>query len=145
MVSSLEDLCSDRYGRRVLHYLLGPRSSQHFSNQFVQILAPGDDNAHSKKPQDSRWAELRSNIAPSLIELASDKALEWACQKPMAPLLIQIAASAGGDATPIYKSLAEGLETSSDDGLVCDPCGHWVLKKLIANETEGMIILDHDN
>ena len=138
MISSLSELCADRYGRRVLLYLLSPRSSQHFSNQFVQSLfKPGDDNFHSKKPQDTRWAELRSAISPPLIKLASEKAVEWACQKPMAPLLIEVSLSASGDVIPIYDSLVKGLEISGDTSLVQDPCGHWVLKRLIASEREG--------
>ena len=135
VIASLNDICIDRYGRRVILYLLCPRSARHFSNQFAQILTPGDDNVHSKKPRENRWMELRNAITPPLIELASDKALEWACHKPMAPLLIQLAMSATGDVSPLYNSVAEGVAT--DENLISDPCGHWVLKRLIANQNEG--------
>ena len=137
MISSLSELCNDRYGRRVFLYLLNPRSPQHFSNQFVQLLKPGDDNPYSKKPQDVRWAELCKGISPSLIELASDKAIEWACDKPLAPLLIQVAQFAKGDVGSVYQGLVGGLKGSEDNSIIQDPCGHWVLKRLIANEREG--------
>lgn len=133
MISSLYQVCCNSHGRRVLLYLLSPRSSQHFTNQFVELLTPGDGNTHSKKPHDIRWAELRKGISPSLVALASSKAIEWACQKPMAPLLIQVALSASADVTPLYTNIIDGLESSD---MVCDPCGHWVLKRLISN-TKG--------
>lgn len=136
-MSSLDEVCCNNHGRRVILYLLSPRSSQHFTNQFIQLLTPGDCNKHSKKPHDVRWVELRKSISPSLVSLVSDKAVEWACQKPMAPLLIQVALSACSDVTPLYINLINSLEISD---MVGDPCGHWVLKRLI-NNTQGMIMI----
>ena len=112
----------------------------------------------SKKPQDARWAELRAAISPHLISLISEKVIEWACEKPLAPLVIETARSAIGDVTPIYSKLInEGLMrplcisdtdhrindsdqmiTDSDQHhLISDPCGHWVLKKLLTVHREG--------
>lgn len=42
----LEELCEDKFGRRVLLYLLSPRCPQHFHHQFVSLLTPGDSNKH---------------------------------------------------------------------------------------------------
>ena len=112
----------------------------------------------SKKPQDARWAELRAAISPHLVNLISEKVIEWACEKPLAPLVIETVRSAIGDVTPIYSKLInEGLMrllcisdtdhgindsnqmiTDSDQHhLISDPCGHWVLKKLLAVHREG--------
>ena len=84
--------------------------------------------------------------------------IEWACEKPLAPLVIETARSAIGDVTPIYSKLInEGLMrplciSDTDHGindsdqmiadsdqhhLISDPCGHWVLKKLLAVHREG--------
>ena len=97
----------------------------------------------SKKPRDTRWAELRSSISQHLIKLASVKAVEWACQKSLGPLLIEIVRSAIGDVSLIYCSLCERLrepvEEEEEEGghLVSDPCGHWVLKRLLAVGKRG--------
>ena len=94
MVSSLEQLCDDQFGRRVLLYLLAPRSSTHFSPQFVSVLSNGDGNAHSKKDPILRQSELRGGVIAPLLDLASRRACTWARSKCHAPLLIQIADSA---------------------------------------------------
>ena len=93
-------------------------------------------NTYSKKPQDTRWTELREGISPSLIKLASEKAVQWACQKPLAPLLIQIVLSAIGDVIPIYHTLTSDLLEHKNE-LICDPCGHWVLKNILNIQREG--------
>ncbi|XP_003387437.1 PREDICTED: pumilio homolog 3-like [Amphimedon queenslandica] len=166
IIASLEEICQDKHGRRVLLYLLNPRSPQHFSHQFLQLLTPGDSNQHSKKPQDIRWAELRAAISPPLIKLISENVVEWACEKPLAPLVIETVRSAVGDVTPIYTTLInEGLTRplDTDHGindsdqmitdlvadsnqchLIGDPCGHWVLKKLIAINREDSTPLFSD-
>ena len=46
LCGSLEELCDSHYGRRVLLYLLEPRSPRHFSPQFIDILTPGDGNKY---------------------------------------------------------------------------------------------------
>lgn len=94
MVTSLEELCDDPFGRRVLLYLLAPRCPTHFSPQFTALLSAGDGNAHSKKEGGVRQSELRDSIIVSLLNLATKKACSWAVSKCHAPLLLQIAESA---------------------------------------------------
>ena len=95
---------------------------------------------YSKKPQTTRWEELLTAISPPLINLAAEKAIKWACTKPLAPLLIHTVQSAKGDVTPIYSSLCENLKLpyKEEGHLAADPCGHWVLKKLIGTTREGI-------
>ena len=48
VMSALEEVCDDQYGRRILLYLLSPRSKRHFSSQFLEsVLKPGDGNKHT--------------------------------------------------------------------------------------------------
>ena len=94
LLASMADLCSDPFGRRVLLYLLAPRSPTHFSPQFISVLSAGDGNAHSKKDQSVRWEELRNRVVAPLLALASGKICLWARSKCHAPLLLQIANSA---------------------------------------------------
>ena len=94
MVASLEELCDDPFGRRVLFYLLAPRSPAHFSPQFTALLSAGDGNAYSKKEPDVRRSELRAGILPAILDLATKKTYPWAMSKCHAPMLLQIADSA---------------------------------------------------
>ena len=84
--------------------------------------------------------ELRAAISLHLIKLATEKAVKWACQKPLAPLLIETVRSGDGDIKPIYSSLCERLVQPLVEGcghLVSDPCGHWVIKSLLAVHRKG--------
>ena len=94
ILANLEDLCGDPFARRVLLYLLAPRSPTHFSPQFISVLSAGDENAHSKKDQNLRWEELRGGVISPLLQLASGRGCLWARSKCHAPLLLQIADSA---------------------------------------------------
>ena len=49
-----------------------------------------------KKSSDVRHKELLEGVAISLLQLAGEKAGEWALSKPHSPLLLQIAASISG-------------------------------------------------
>ena len=42
---SLEELALDTYGRKVLMYLLDPRSPAHFHPKVVELLKKGDGNS----------------------------------------------------------------------------------------------------
>jgi pumilio family protein 6 len=138
MIPSLEEVCQDKHGRRVLLYLLNPRSHQYFSSQFLQLLTPGDSNVHSKKSQVKRWSELRAAISPPLIKLLSEKASEWICMKWMAPLMAESVHSSVCDVKDVYSNLCDSLVKpfNEEDHIVSDPCGHWVLKQLISHKRD---------
>ena len=161
LLANMADLCSDPFARRVLLYLLAPRSPTHFSPQFVSLLSAGDGNVHSKKDQSVRWAELRNRVVAPLLALASGRSCLWARSKCHAPLLLQIADSAPSkysvsnlsylllniflcaigedDLSVLYSTLVEGLclEFNCDSHLVSDASAHWVLKRLLSNEEKG--------
>ena len=94
VLADMGDLCNDPFARRVLLYLLAPRSPTHFSPQFISVLSAGDGNVHSKKNQKVRWEELRQRVVAPLVALASGRGCLWARSKCHAPLLLQIADSA---------------------------------------------------
>ena len=96
----------------------------------------------SKKPQVTRWSELCTALSPSLVSLLSDKAVEWICQKPLAPLVIQTVECCTGDVSPILFSLCQSLSApfeNEEEHIVGDPCGHWVLKRLISIKRDNGI------
>lgn len=96
MISSLEEICDNQFGRHVILYLLSPRSSRHFSPQFVDLLTPGDGNEYSKKSATVRSQELLGGVAQPLVDMATKRACDWARSKSHAPLLLQIVESLKG-------------------------------------------------
>lgn len=45
-ISSLPSIVNDKYGRKVLLYLLSPRDPAHLVPEIIQLLQKGDGNAH---------------------------------------------------------------------------------------------------
>eukprot|EP00731_Ephydatia_muelleri_P017988 Em0011g28a len=139
VIEGLEELASNVHGRRVLLYLLNPRNHQHFSPQFLTILTPGDNNVFSKKKPEVRHHELLECVSTPLIKLAAENASEWAVNKPYAVVLLQIVATAIGDMKPILAPLVTQLNQEfSEDHLVNNECGHWVVRRLLAIDTERL-------
>ena len=142
-------------------YLLAPRSSRHFSSQFTALLSPGDGNAHTKKPVETRHKELLEGVANQLIGVASENAVEWTLTSQYAPVLLEIATALAScelatpittpthclipvdDLSPLYEPLLQRLSEpeEGEEDLVQHPCGHWVIKKLIAvKEGKGQCV-----
>ncbi len=89
VVLELAEICDSHIGRHVILYLLSPRSPRHFSPQYVDLLTPGDGNAHSKKAMPVRWSELQGGVAKALVTLATEQASIWCRSRPRALLLLE--------------------------------------------------------
>ncbi|TKR89411.1 hypothetical protein L596_013517 [Steinernema carpocapsae] len=61
----IREVCQDKYGQKVLHHLVHPRDT--FLQQIVDLLAMGDNNAHSKKQPSDRYTELFAGIVEPLL------------------------------------------------------------------------------
>ena len=46
ILSSLEEVISNKYGKKVLLYLLSPRDPAHLLPEIIKVLEQGDKNAH---------------------------------------------------------------------------------------------------
>ena len=46
IISSLPNIINDKYGRKVLLYLLSPRDPAHTVREIIEVLQRGDGNAH---------------------------------------------------------------------------------------------------
>ena len=46
LLKSIDDVARDQYGRKVLLYLLAPRSTKYFHPDIIKKLVPGDSNPH---------------------------------------------------------------------------------------------------
>ena len=135
--AGLEEVCASHYGRRVLLYLLAPRASRHFCPQFVQLLSPGDNNAHSKKPLEARKKELLKMMAPAVLTLAISHVLEWVRMKTHALLMLQMLLSLPGDLSSLHQPLLEALCGEEGVSLMDNSHTHWVLTQLVANDKSG--------
>lgn len=46
IVSSLDEVINNKYGKKVLLYLLSPRDPAHLLPEIIKVLEKGDGNAH---------------------------------------------------------------------------------------------------
>ncbi|VDK60998.1 unnamed protein product [Anisakis simplex] len=61
----------NKFGERVLHYLINPRDPRYFGKGSIDIFKEGDNNAHSKKDAKERYAQLFGAIAKPLMTYIS--------------------------------------------------------------------------
>jgi pumilio family protein 6 len=65
------ELALDKHGRKLLLYLLAPRSTRHFIPSTIAQLKQSDESAAktSKKDKDIRRKELKAVMSPDLLKL----------------------------------------------------------------------------
>lgn len=119
-------LATHKIGRRVLLYLLAPRSTRHFIPSIIKDLETTDELAAqtSKKDKDVRRKELRSAISPYLIEMLCEapadqseedenksrvSAEELVRDAGASLLVIEIMLEAEGDKTKAIEALVKPL------------------------------------
>ncbi|XP_074850939.1 pumilio homolog 3 [Carettochelys insculpta] len=140
---SLPNIINNKYGRKVLLYLLSPRDPAHFLPEIVKILQQGDGNAYSKKDSDVRRCELLAAISPALLGYLQEHAQEMVMDKMTCVLVADILGCALGDIQPAMNAIAslaaEELVPCGKDGqlhIAEHPAGHLVLKWLIEQDTK---------
>ncbi|XP_042555323.1 pumilio homolog 3 [Dipodomys spectabilis] len=141
IISSLPNIISDKYGRKVLLYLLSPRDPAHTVREIIEVLQKGDGNAHSKKDTEVRRRELLESISPALLSYLQGHAHEVVLDKSACVLVSDILGSAIGDAQPAMNAIASlaaaELYPGGKDGelhVAEHPAGHLVLKWLIEQD-----------
>nr|XP_033781194.1 pumilio homolog 3 [Geotrypetes seraphini]XP_033781203.1 pumilio homolog 3 [Geotrypetes seraphini] len=139
--SNLSALVNNKYGRKVLLYLLSPRDPAHFVPEIIKVLQQGDKNDHSKKDAEIRHQELLEAISPPLIKYLQENAQEMVMDKATCVLVANILESAHGDFQPVMDSIAdlaaEEFVPGGKDGklhMAEHPAGHLVLKWLIEQD-----------
>lgn len=155
LLSSLEDLLVNQYGRKVLLYILKPRHSSCFLPEVTKLLQQGDDNPHSKKDKAVRAQELRDILLPDFLgcltgnakEIILNKstavvllaALEVAKDSPKAVALMEKIASVVGKplkSAELENEAGETEEVPTTDHPVVDACGHWLVKSIIKQDKQ---------
>ncbi|NWT28978.1 PUM3 protein, partial [Cardinalis cardinalis] len=139
--ASLPDIINNKYGKKVLLYLLSPRDPAHFVPEIITLLQQGDGNAYSKKNTELRRHELLEAISSPLLEYLQEHTQEVVIDKATFVLVADILRTALGNIQPaldaIAKLAAEELIPGGHDGqlhIAEHPAGHLVLKWLIEQD-----------
>ncbi|XP_015679761.1 pumilio homolog 3 isoform X2 [Protobothrops mucrosquamatus] len=138
---NLATVINNKYGRKVLLYLLSPRDPTYFSPAIIKILQQGDGNAHSKKDADVRHHELLEAVSPPLLQHLSAHTEEMVMDKAAFIAVTGILKAAVGDVQPAMKAIASlaarEMIPGGEDGelhIAEHPAGHLVLKWLIQQD-----------
>ncbi|XP_076613342.1 pumilio homolog 3 [Chaetodon auriga] len=141
ILSSLDEVIGNKYGKKVLLYLLSPRDPAHLLPEIIKVLEQGDGNAHSKKDTGIRRKELLEVISPPLLEHLRANADTMVMDKATSVTISDILASACGDLRPAMTAVAQLANqelvpggTSGQLHMAEHPAGHLVLKWLIEQD-----------
>jgi len=134
---SIPELLKNKFGLKVLHYLLSPRDSHHFLPDTVKLLALGDNNKISKKDKKERSRELLEKISPCLIAHLVGNLKEMILDPHTSLLTLSIIQHATGDKTEIYNAISElaaeeFIPCNADSYHVIEHSqGHFVFKRIL--------------
>ncbi|XP_008297177.1 pumilio homolog 3 [Stegastes partitus] len=141
ILASLDEVIGNKYGKKVLLYLLSPRDPAHLLPEIIKVLEQGDGNAHSKKDVAVRRKELLEVVSPPLLEHLRDNAATMAMDKATSVTISDILASACGDLRPAMTAVAQLANQELVPGgiggqlhMAEHPAGHLVLKWLIEQD-----------
>ncbi|XP_023145225.1 pumilio homolog 3 [Amphiprion ocellaris] len=141
ILASLDEVIGNKYGKKVLLYLLSPRDPAHLLPEIIKVLEKGDGNAHSKKDAAIRRKELLEVVSPPLLEYLHDNAATMAMDKATSVTISDILASACGDLRPAMTAVAQLANQELVPGGISGelhmaehPAGHLVLKWLIEQD-----------
>nr|XP_009860251.1 pumilio homolog 3 isoform X1 [Ciona intestinalis] len=146
IIKNIGDLVLNKYGRKVLIYLMSPRNTSHFLPEVVKMLSTGDSNSTSKKPLEQRHSELSEAASPGILKYLADN-LEQIIYDRSTFVLVQVAVlCCHGDNSELIQAIVKeaGKEfvagEKNETGkmhIIEDPCGHLVIKKLIVTESKS--------
>ncbi|KAG8455200.1 hypothetical protein GDO86_001408 [Hymenochirus boettgeri] len=143
LTNSLPNVINDKYGRKVLFYLLSWRSPAHFVPEIIEVLKQGDGNTQSKKDATVRQRELLESISQPLLKYLEEHIEEMVLQNTLCGIITSILLCALGDPKPVMSAIAsmaakEFLPGGKDGELHIaeHPAGHLVLKWLLKQDRD---------
>ncbi|CAH2294041.1 pumilio homolog 3 [Pelobates cultripes] len=143
LVSCLPNIIDNKYGRKVLLYLLSWRHPAHFLPEIIEVLKQGDENANSKKNTAVRQRELLDVISPPLLKHLEENTQDLVFQTALCALVTSIVLYAAGDPEPVMSAIAnmaaEEFVAGGKNGelhIAEHPAGHLVLKWLIKQDKD---------
>ncbi|XP_037070899.1 pumilio homolog 3-like isoform X2 [Pollicipes pollicipes] len=144
MMTNIVDIVASEHGRKVVHYLLSPRSTVYFHPQLIATLAEGDQNSTSKKDPEVRRRELLEGVSEPLLKTASIHCLEWMADSNMCILMTHILTKCTADSLKLplmqlARRLAEPVTSTADGHLVNNSAAYMQLKKLIQADRQRSV------
>ncbi|XP_069820377.1 pumilio homolog 3 [Dendropsophus ebraccatus] len=143
IISILPNLMQDKYGRKVILYLLSGRNSAHFLPEIIDVLKQGDGNAHSKKDPAIRQRELLETVSGPLLKYLESNIQDLVLQNAMCAVVTNTLLFALGDPQPVMSAIAsiaaEDFVPGGKDGelhIAEHPAGHLVLKWLLKQDKD---------
>ncbi|KAM9330681.1 pumilio homolog 3 [Gastrophryne carolinensis] len=143
LISALPNIIHDKYGRKVLLYLLSGRNSAHFLPEIIEVLKQGDGNAHSKKDPTVRQRELLEAVSGPLLKYVEENIKDLVFQNAMSIMITNTLLYALGDPQPTMSAIAtiaaEDFVPGGKDGelhIAEHPAGHLVLKWLLKQDKD---------
>jgi len=122
IIKEMEDIAKDKFGRRVILYLLAGRSPKYISPQSIELLAKGDivRANTSKKDAAIRASELLGYISPALVSLIATKTRKLTSEPLACQVVLETMLHAAGDKGPAMQALidlaaANPAEATSDE------------------------------
>ncbi|KAG7249782.1 hypothetical protein CRUP_032755, partial [Coryphaenoides rupestris] len=107
LLTSLDEVIKNKYGKKVLLYLLNPRDPDHVLPEIIRLLEKGDGNTHSKKDPAVRKNELLEVVSPPLLEYLCENAVTMVTDKGQSVMVRDILLSALGDLRPAMTAVAQ--------------------------------------
>ncbi|XP_075683712.1 pumilio homolog 3 [Rhinoderma darwinii] len=143
IISALPNLIQDKYGRKVLLYLLSGRNSAYFLPEIIGVLKQGDGNTHSKKDPAVRHRELLEAVSRPLLKYLEENIQDLVLQNAMCTMVTNTLLYALGDSQPVMSAIAsiaaEDFVPGGKEGelhIAEHPAGHLVLKWLLKQDKD---------
>ncbi|KAL1918605.1 uncharacterized protein VTP21DRAFT_2627 [Calcarisporiella thermophila] len=140
ITKNIEEIANDKYGKRVLLYLLAGRHRKYFTPSVIDSLASGDDirQKTSKKDPQVRQKELLAYVSQSLLDYVRDNTAELIKDSTGGCFLVKEALlHAEGEKAEAINSLVDlcakdPTETDEGDEHVFEvTCAGRVIKELV--------------
>ena len=143
LLAELDALVDDKFGQKVLLYLVAPRSPKYLYPDALQFLALGDGNPYSKKERSARQSELVKLSLPGLLAHIANAPKEYVTEGQKSQLVAEAlnsAHAADADVAAAIEAVADTAAPGALDNvdeedarsLLTHPVGHRMAKRILA-------------
>lgn len=108
LLDNLHDVCSSKYGMKVLHYLVHKRNCRIFPKEVCDMLALGDSNPHSKKDPNMRRNELKWAVVPQILQYLANRMEEFVHEPKKVLFVLSVMQNATAAPESVSSEVEEG-------------------------------------
>ena len=143
LLENVDTIMEDKYGLRVIKYLMASRDKTYTYPDVIQLLEKGDGNEHSKKDPAVRRKELREAAAGQLVKWLKKRLICSLFDPPATITLTCIFNNLppSDELCEVWTSLAEEaakpfLSGDDEPNIIENTAGNMLLKKIIIKDKE---------